>query len=211
MPVSKFDKIGVIMSLLAGGVISLQAQSACTKPAMISPAQIEISEASPRIEWTPVADVSHYLVWLESRVPEGRVLMSEEFRTSATYLAPPRPLTSGRATLRIRVTAVCKDNTQATLSTRFRVDASSTCRLAAMPQAESHNGVWRVRWKALQSAQRYEIRVHSGEDGKPVSILESRGTAAELGRLEAGAWLLAVQPECKGLKGASSWLGVGVN
>ncbi len=192
-------------------MISLQSQAACTQPALALPAQIEISEASPRIEWTPVVDVSHYLVWLESRVPEGRVLYSEEFRTSATYLVPSRPLTSGKATVRVRVTAVCKDNTQTVLSARFRIDADSTCRLAATPQAESDNGVWRVRWEALQAAQRYEIRVHSPEDGKPVSTRESKGTAAELGRLEPGAWLLAVQPQCKGLKGASSWLTVGVN
>lgn len=190
--------------------ISLHAQASCPPPDLVTPAQKEIAEASPRIEWTPVPDASRYLVWLESRVPEGRVLMSEEFQTGATYLVPPRPLTSGKATVRIKVTAVCKDNTQATLSTRFRIDADSTCRLPASLQAESNDGVWKLRWDALQAAQRYEIRVHSIEDGRPVLSRESSKNVIELGRLEPGTWLLAVQPQCKGLKGANSWLAVGI-
>lgn len=196
---------------LMGIAISQLAQAACSQPSMVSPAQVEISEASPRFEWTPVPDAHYYLVWLESRVPEGRVLLSEEFQTSATYIAPPRPLTTGKATVRIKVTAVCKDNTQATLSARFRIDPENNCRLAAKPHAESNNGLWKLRWEALQGAERYEIHVHSPEDGKPVLTREGSGTTIELGQLEPGVWLLAVQPQCKGLKGANSWLAVGVN
>lgn len=211
MQIPKSNSIGLKTFLLASCMICLKAQAACTQPSLVSPSQSEIAEASPRFEWTSVADVRHYLVWLESRVPEGRVLLSEEFQTSATYLAPPRPLTTGKATVRIKVTAVCKDNTQAVLSARFRIDPENNCRLAATPQAESNDGLWKVRWEALQSAQRYEIRVHSPEDGKPVLTRESSGTATELGRLEPGIWLLAIQPQCKGLKGANNWLPVTVN
>lgn len=199
------------MFFLAGFATSQLVQAACPQPSLVFPAQTEISEASPRIEWTPVANVRHYLVWLESRVPEGRLLLSEEFQTSATYLALPRPLTTGKATVRIKVSAVCKDNTQAVLSARFRIDPDNNCRLAAIPQAESDNGLWKLRWEAFQGAQRYEIRMHSPEDGKPVLVRESSKTTFELGRMDPGVWLLAVQPQCKGLKGANSWLTVGVN
>jgi hypothetical protein len=184
------------------------AQATCVAPSLVSPAQIEISEASPRIEWTPVGNASHYLVWLESRIPEGRVLVSEEFKTSATYLIPPRPLTTGKATVRIRVTAVCNDDTQAALSRRFRIDEDSACRLMAAPVAEQDNGQWKMRWSALQAAQRYEIRVHAADDGKPVLTRVSNGTTTMVGRFEPGIWLLAVQPVCKGLKGVNSWVAV---
>lgn len=196
--------------LLCGGAASLQAMADCPQPSLVYPPTKEIAEASPRIEWTPVADARHYLVWLESRVPEGKVLMSEEFQTAATYLVPPRALTAGKATVRVKVTAVCKDNTRATLSARFRIDGDSSCRLQKSQQAESNDGVWKLRWDALQSAQRYEIRVHSAVDGKPVLARETSKTFMELGRLEPGTWLLAVQPQCKGLKGANSWLAVGI-
>lgn len=182
------------------------AQATCVAPSLVSPAQIEISEASPRIEWTPVGNASHYLVWLESRVPEGRVLVSEEFQTSATYLIPPRPLTTGKASVRIRVTAVCKDDTRSTLSARLRIDGDRECKLKAVPMADVDNGQWKVHWEALASAQRYEIRVHAAEDGKPVFTREGNGTTMKIGRIEQGIWLLAVKPICRGLKGVNSWV-----
>jgi hypothetical protein len=199
------------MLALAGCVICNHAHAACTAPALISPAQNEISEASPRFEWMPVGDAQYYLVWLESRVPEGRVLLTEEFQTSATYLSPPRPLTSGKAVVRIRVTAVCKDATQAVLSARFRIDADRACSLKTVPAAESDNGQWSVRWEPLQTAQHYEIRVHAAADGKPAFTRDSTGGAAKIGHLEPGAWLLAVQPVCKGLRGVTSWVAVDVH
>ncbi len=184
------------------------AQAACATPTLISPAQIEISEASPRFEWSPVGDVHHYLVWLESRAPEGRVLLTEEFQTRTTYLVPPRPLTTGKATVRIRVTAVCNDNTQAALSARFRIDEDRACGLKASPVVASDNGQWRLRWEKLPLAQSYEIRMHATEDGKPVFTRESNGTTTRIGRLGPGVWLLAVQPVCKGMKGVNSWVAV---
>jgi len=184
------------------------AQAACAAPVLVSPVQTEISEATPRFEWKPVGDVHHYLVWLESRVPEGRVLLTEEFQTSTTYLTPPRPLTSSKATIRIRVTAVCNDNTQATTSARFRIVEDKACGLKAPPIAESDKGQWKLSWDALPLAQRYEVRIHATEDGKPAFMRESNGATTKIGRLEPGVWLLAVQPVCKGLKGINSWVAV---
>lgn len=199
------------MLALAGGVICNDAQAACTAPVLVSPAQQEIREASPRFEWTPVSDARHYLVWLESRVPEGRVLLTEEFQTSATYLMPPRPLTAGMAVVRIRITAVCKDATQAVLSVRFRIDADRACSLKAAPVVEADNGQWSVRWEPIQIAQNYEIRVHAAADGKPLFTRDSAGGATKIGRLDPGMCLFAVQPVCKGLRGVTSWVAVDVH
>ena len=196
------------MFVLTGCAICNHAQAACAAPALVSPAQTEISEASPRFEWMPVNDVRNYLVWLESRVPEGRVLLTEEYQTSTTYLIPPRPLTTGKATVRIRVTAVCNDNTQATLSARFRIVEDKACRLKKPPVSETEKGQWKLSWEALPLAQRYEVRMHATEDGKPVFTRENNGTTVKIGRLEPGVWLLAVQPICKGLKGVNSWVAV---
>jgi hypothetical protein len=197
-----------LFMMLTGSAMCGNAHAACVAPSLVSPVGHEIREASPRFEWTPVSDAHHYLVWLESRVPEGRVLLSEEFQTGATFLVPPRPLTTGKATVRLRVTAVCKDNTQASLSARFRIDEDTACRLKAPPSVVLDKGQWMARWDALPSAQRYDIRVHAAADGKPVLALESTGTSTKLGRLEPGIGLLSVQPVCKGLAGVSSWVTV---
>jgi len=200
------DSFWLRMFVLAGCAICHHAQAPCAVPTLVSPAQNEISEASPRFEWTPVSDAQHYLVWLESRVPEGRVLLAEEFQTSATYLASPRPLATGKAVVRIRVTAVCKDATQAVLSARFRIDEDRACRLKDAPVVEPDNG--QVRWETLQIAQHYEIRVHAAADGKPVFTHDSTGGATKIARLEPGMWLVAVQPICRGLRGVNSWVAV---
>lgn len=196
------------MFVLVGCVFCNHALATCTAPTLVFPAQTEISEASPRFEWTPGSDVRLYQVWLESRVPEGRALFSEEFQTTASFLIPPRPLTTDKATVRIRVTAVCKDDTLAVQSARFRIGADTACRLKAAPVVELDNGLWSVHWDAAQLAQRYEVRVHAANDGKPLFSRESNGTAARFRQVEPGSWLLAVQPECRGLKGITSWVAV---
>jgi hypothetical protein len=194
--------------VLAGCVLCNHGQAACVAPSLIAPWQTEVSAASPRFEWTPVNDAHHYLIWLESRVPEGRVLLTEEFQTSATFLTPARPLTSSKATVRIRVTAVCNDNTQATTSARFRIVEDKACRLKSPPRVEPDSGQWTLRWESLPLAQRYEIRMHTIEDGKPVFTRESSGSTTTLGRPGTGVWMLAVQPVCRGLKGVNSWVAV---
>lgn len=195
--------------LLIGCVMCGAAQAVCLSPVLVLPSQTEISDAFPRFEWAPVSNASHYLVWLESRVPEGRVLLSEDIQTSTTYLIPPRPLTTDKATVRIRVTAVCKDGTQAALSARFRIDADKECRLKAAPSADSENGKWRVHWSSVPSAQRYEIRLHAADDGRLLLTRESSGTSADLGQVEPRIGMLAVQPICKGLRGVNSWIAFG--
>lgn len=197
-----------LMGLAASSLLN-QSQAACGPPVLLAPTQTVISEASPRFEWAPVPNASHYLVWLESRVPEGRVLLAEEFQTNATYMIPPRPLTNSKATIRLRVTAVCKDNSRAELSARFRIDENDGCRLQTPPVAQKvGRQEWSVHWQSLQSAQRYEIRVHAAEDGRPSFMRESASSPARVGPLEPGAWMFAVQPICKGLKGGSSWVAI---
>lgn len=191
---------------LAGCVTCNFAAAACTTPTLISPTETVISEASPRLEWSVVDGVHHYLVWLESRVPEGRVLLTEEFRTDATYLIPPRPLTTGKATVRLRVTAVCNDNTRAVLSTRFRIDEDKACALHTLPIAQPVSGEWSLHWGAIPQAQTYRIHAYAAQDGKPVFMRETIDTTTRIARLGPGVWMLAVEPVCKGLKGVTSWV-----
>lgn len=191
---------------LAGYFACNFAAAACTTPTLISPAEIVISEASPRLEWSVVDGAHHYLVWLESRVPEGRVLLTEEFQTGATYLIPPRSLTTDKATVRLRVTAVCKDNTQAALSTRFRIDEDKACALQTSPIAQPVSGEWSLHWGAIPQAQTYRIHAYAAQDGKPIFMRETIDTSTRIARLGPGVWMLAVEPVCKGLKGVTSWV-----
>ena len=194
------------LAVATGVALAHPAHATCAAPGLVLPTEIEINEASPRIEWTPVANAAHYLVWLESRVPEGRVLVSEEFQTGATYFIPPRPLTTGKATVTVRVTAVCKDDSRSTLSTRLRIDADPACKLEAAPTVDVSSGQLEVHWQPLPNAQRYEVRMHAAEDGKSLLTRESNRNKLRLDLVEPGLWMLAVQPVCRGLRGVTRWV-----
>lgn len=183
---------------------------ACDKPVLIAPAQIEIAEPSPRMEWSAVPDASHYVLRIESRVPEGRLLSSEEFRTSATSLALPRPLTADKATVRVELTAVCKDGTEAKASERVRIDAGLHCRLEGHPVFQSQEGRGRLVWEALAVAQAYEFRAYAAMDGKTGPVQETATAAMDLGKLPAGLWVLAVRPRCGATRGQSRYVTVAI-
>ena len=192
--------------LVIAGIALAQSAGACDRPTLISPPQQVIGEASPRLEWSAVADASHFLVRVESRVPEGRLLWREEFRTAATFVVVPRPLTADKATVKLSITAVCTDNTQAETTTRLRIDTGLNCRIDSQPRLEQGEGKPVLTWNALPAAQSYEVRAHSAMDGKPEVRLETTRTAANLEGLARGLWVLAVQPRCGASKGESRYL-----
>lgn len=204
---ANFYNLTKLHALSAAIIVSLCLPAlACDRPALISPDAVEIVAPSPRIEWSAVADASHYLIRIESRVPEGRVLWSEEFRTEATFLALPRPLTADKATVRIEMTTVCKDGTQGRVVQRVRVDPRPACRIDIDPVVERREGKPVLVWPVVVRAQSYEVRAHSVTDGKPAQAFETRTTVGSLDRLPAGLWVLAVQPICGAARGESRYI-----
>ena len=206
MPAALYERhsIRVLPALLL--LAACSSSFACDQPRLLAPAEVEISERSPRFEWSAVADASHYLVRIESRVPEGRLLWSEEIRTEFTALVSPRPLTPDRATVRIEVTAVCKDNTQAKALQRLRVDSRQNCRIEGVPLLERREGRSVLVWQAAPQAQTYELRAHSATDGRPVMSIETKRAIGDLGGFPSGLWVLAVQPKCGSARGESRYV-----
>lgn len=186
------------------------AMAACDKPVLLTPAQMEIGDIAPRIEWSLIKDADHYMVWIESRVPEGRVQMTEEVRTKLPFFVPTRPLTNHKATVRVRVAAMCKDNTKSEMVARFRIDGGLSCKLDEQPATLLDHDRRELRWGKPSNAQAYEVRVHSSRDGKTLQTMETQVSSFDLSHLATGQWVVEVQPLCSGIKGQSDMVMVAI-
>ena len=180
-----------------------QAQETCGTPSLLSPAQTDITNAKPRFEWTPVAKAKHYRLWLESRVPEGRVLFTHDIQTAATYWTPPAALTETRALIKVKLTAICDGDDERGEATpvsppftRFRIDTSASCVLAAAPAVTLAGQGAELSWPAVAGANYYELGTYSGVEGKLTRKNESRVTTFKLKDLAPGVWVIGVRPRC---------------
>ncbi len=181
---------------------------ACAKPQLVMPKMQEIADLAPRIEWLPVADAAYYQVALESRVPEGRVLWSQQFRTQETFLLPAHALTADKATLKIRLTAVCNDQQRAETLARVRLNAALACQIPESLQITHRQGQAFLSWQTLPNAQVYQVRAHSAVSGKPELVFEVRTSPLSLEAIPSGLWMLAVQPQCGAANGQSRYRSV---
>ena len=180
-----------------------QAQQTCGTPNLLSPAHTDITNAKPRLEWTPVAKAKHYRLWLESRAPEGRVLFTHDIQTAATYWTPPAALTETRALVKVKLTAICDgDGERADATpvsppfTRFRIDTSANCVLPSDPRVTLAGSGADISWPGVAGADYYELSVFSGVEAKLARKNESRKTRFRLDALSPSVWMIGVRPHC---------------
>jgi len=133
-----------------------------TEPA----ADSTVAEARPIVAWRGIAEASRYRVEMESRIPEGRALVSLDTQVSVTTFRPPQPLTDFRAAVKVRVTADCPADDGSRLREKpahFQIDTSPLCPAPARI-AVSDDGR-EVEWSAVPTAIRYDVTLLSPDDG----------------------------------------------
>ena len=193
------------------------AQAECVQPTLVAPAKELIADARPRIEWTPVPGAKFYKVWVESRVPEGRVLFTQDVQTTASFWQPPQPLTDYRANVRIRVQANCGNasvdpDKLKLLDTRFRVDTGIACTMPELPAIKLTPQGVELSWRVLPEARLYEISAFPAQGAGNV-VVKSETTRASM-RLERpanGIWTVGVRPRCANGYGAYRFQTLNVN
>lgn len=199
-------RIGVLLLCLS--YIESYAQETCATPVLISPAQVDITDAKPRFEWTSVANAKRYSFWLESRLPEGRVLSTHDIQTSGTSWIPPAALTETRALLKVKLTAMCDegDNNDATPIAppfvRFRIDTSGRCVIPTAPLVQFVGQQVDVSWLAVAGADYYELSTFFGDGAKFDRKNDTRNPRYLLASLSPGVWTIAVRPHCPSGYGA---------
>src|SRR6266571_4789138 len=77
----------------------------CDSPSMAAIAGQVTTEKQPQIDWTVVSKANAYRVYLQSRVPEGRVVSVHDTAVKQAAFLPPQPLAEHRAKVTVRVSA----------------------------------------------------------------------------------------------------------
>lgn len=199
------------------GSTNALAQSECGQPALVAPAKEMIADTRPRIEWTPVPGAKFYKIWVESRVPEGRVLFTQDIQTTASFWQPPQPLTDYKANVRIRVQANCggpsvDSEKPKLLDSRFRIDTGIAC---VMPESlaikPTPHGI-ELNWSALPEARLYEVSAFPVQGaGNVVVKSETPRTSVRLELPANGIWTVGIRPRCANGYGAYRFQTLSVN
>jgi hypothetical protein len=168
--------LAVICALLsAAWIVWSSGYATCSEAELIEPAAI-VAEARPILSWKPISGASQYRVEIESRVPEGRVLVALDTQVSGTRFRPPQPLTDFRSAVKVRVTAGCPTDDGSRLREKpasFQIDTSSLCpgpeRIG--PSEDGRD----IQWSAVPAAIRYDV-VLLGPDGPDIDVRLERQT-----------------------------------
>lgn len=184
-------------------LVDVRANEACSSPTIFFPTQTALADARPRFEWAPVPQAKRYRLWLESRLPEGRILLTHDIQTTATNWMPPTPLTDTRALVKLKLFAICENggaDTEMKPVTppfmRYTIDVSGSCLLPSTPLIKLSDKHLEVTWPTVNGASYYEVMVYSGTDAKLARKNETRDTKFQLQSLTPGVWVISVRPRC---------------
>jgi hypothetical protein len=134
-------------------------RAVCRDAEILEPAtKSTVVVAQPVIVWRPIVGVSDYRVEVESRMPEGRVLVSLDTQLSGTSLRLPQALTDSRAGVKVRVTAGCPADGGSRLreqAASFYIDTSPLCPVPERIQVSSDRRS--IEWSATEKATRYDV------------------------------------------------------
>jgi hypothetical protein len=174
------DDLLILTTLLIG---RQAAAPACHElDRLIAPAAgATVADARPVITWAPLPGASRYRVEIESRIPEGRVLVALDTQVGETRFQPPQPLTDHRAAVKVRVSAGCAPDDGARLRARaaaFQIDTSPLCATpAAMTVTPDRRA---LAWPAVPNATRYDVTLLRPGDGSVVRRGDTRQPAFAL-------------------------------
>jgi len=184
--------------------------TACERVQLLYPGEgALVAERRPAIRWEPLTGVDRYRVQLESRIPEGRVLVSLDTVVTGTTFSPPQPLTDFRAAVKLRVTSQCAAEGFEALREQaawFYIDTSPACPSPSGLRFDAATSA--LEWRPEGPALRYEILLFDAAGGALRYRGESLGTRAALPRaLSSG--IAAVRPFCAAGYGRSAYLPLG--
>ena len=159
------------------------------------PARSTVAEAQPAVRWEPLAGVTTYRVEVESRIPEGRVLVALDTMVTGTSSRPPRPLTDFRAAVKLRVSAGCPADDGSALREKgawFLVDTSSLCPFPD-PLTLSPDRRW-LELTPVTGALRYDVSLRE-TDGEPRAEGQTKESRYAL-PAEGRPFVAIVRPYC---------------
>jgi hypothetical protein len=173
--------------------------AACEVPRPVTLQGKTVQEIKPRLAWEPVKGATGYRVRVLSRVPDGRVVLSQDTMVAAPEFLAPQPLAEQRAKVVVRVNAVCGAETSADAVSAFIIDATAGCALGEVT-AVAAEGKTELKWRPVEGATRYEVRAFAVVDGEQLVSHETRAPGAQVD-LRGRSAVVGVRPACGGVIG----------
>ncbi|HVQ61401.1 MAG TPA: hypothetical protein VMS53_04900 [Burkholderiales bacterium] len=183
---------------MALAFVCSNAWAACESPEPVGLQGKTIQDIKPRIAWQPVKGATGYRVRLLSRVPDGRVVVSQDTLVTSPDFLAPQALADQRAKVVVRVNAVCDGETSAERVSTFFIDATSACVMREISAAGAVKTS--VDWKPVEGAVRYEVRAYGVVDGQLLVSQETRTPGAQVD-LKGQSAVVSVRPACAGVIG----------
>jgi hypothetical protein len=182
-------RIACILAGVAVGSVGY-AEEHCPVVEMLESAGGTIAESRPLFQWKPLPGVDRYRVRLQSRVPEGELVVSIDTLIEGTSFRPPRPLTSYRAMVTVLITAACSSGEAIDSGVRLLVDTSLGCAMDAL-RLDASAQTW--TWNRVPGALDYEVLRFAMPSGK---LLGRSVTAAPM-QVQIDGEILAVRARCE--------------
>jgi hypothetical protein len=170
----------------------------CPVARIVEPAEPVISESRPTFAWEPVPGVQQYRLRLQSRVPEGELLVAIDTLVPGTRFAPPRPLTSKHAVVKVVVSAPCESPPALDSGLRLLIDTGLGCRISH-PTHDDATDTW--EWPASPGASSYEVIRYAMPRGE---LMERQDVPAPVPLRIEGSDIVAVRARCA--SGYSDWV-----
>jgi hypothetical protein len=128
--------------------------------------QMGVVDARPVVTWREVWDSKRYRIEMESRVPEGPVLLSLDTQVSQATFQPAVRLTEARAAVKIRITAGCSVDDGSRLryqAATYHIDTSPLCPAPARIAPTTDGKA--IEWPVVAGAVRYDVTLLTSHDG----------------------------------------------
>lgn len=175
----------------------------CIAPRWVAPAPVT-AETRPVIRWSAAAGATGYVLKVQSRLPEGRVIASFDVTVADTQFTPPAALADERAKVSVSIAARCAGAVSPAVSAWFSIDATAACPSASAVQFRREGGQGHADWAPGAGVTLYEVRLHAPLDGGVLKVIETREPRVVLGGDLPDGAVLSVRPRCGQVAGMSA-------
>jgi hypothetical protein len=169
----------------------------CQEALIVSPARLtKVSEYLPEVTWRAIPGVSEYRVELESRVPDGAVLVSIDTHVGGTVFRPAQRLTEDRAVVKVRVTSRCRPDDGSFLRSApasFFIDTAPSCSGPTEITLSANRG-W-IEWGLVSGATRFDVTLMAASDGQVIRREQTKSNRVPA-PADSGPFIAVVRPYC---------------
>lgn len=181
---------------------------ACDQPVIIVPGQHEdVVSAKPVVSWLPVNGATGYEVSMQSRIPEGEVVVQFKTTTADTKFISQTALSRDRAIVSAKVKTRCgADSVSAESERIFFVDVRGTCPLPSRLTSVPMGQLVKISWESNPQFDEVEVRSFGSASMGPLERVARTQSFAVIPNSVDATSLVGVRGICKEANGDWAWV-----